>query len=169
MSDWDSKMDELEKELDKLYEDVENIVNDVKRNDKNLRLFYSHFIKYIYGEVDSPSIYAYNDPTTGRDDDEMVLRFRFLKETVPEPNDHNEAFKIAEWYSELDDVSVSLWLGYITEAEVFGIDVNTEGGLYHAHSVGTLEAGMKAAEVCMYMYAHTHPESIAADEYDYEI
>lgn len=162
------KMDELEEEMDKLMEDVENVISDVSKRDRHMRLFYSHFIQHIDNEVDSPSIYALNDPTTGRDDREMVPRFQLLTELVPEPNDHNEAYKIAEWYSELDSVSVALWLGYINEDEVWGVDVNTDGGLYHAHAASTLEGGMKAAEVCMFMYAHTHSETEAAEAYDYE-
>lgn len=90
--------------------------------------------------------------------DHKTPKFTLNKEKTPHYEPATKSVKIAVWEHYKTDLEVSLWTSNEAEAEEsawFGVQVDTDKGMLHAHGANTLIEALKCVETTFYILAHT--------------
>lgn len=150
----DTTLEEIEEEINQLHKTIQDKMAMEQRYHSTAIQFYKHFAKYIDSRVNKPSISAARLSNEPVDDVQDVARFELQDDEPPYKSQGIDAFRLAVWHSEFDEVEINLYFGPHGEEDSFGIDVMVDNAVYHAHGANTLIGAIRAVEMSMFMIAH---------------
>lgn len=142
MTEYDH-LKEFEEEIDQIHGEMATLLDRIESRKGTHETF-----------ADKVAHYADMCVSTPKRGDPPEPRFKIRNEDNPYWAPGSENIRFATWYSEYDDVGVSLWLGNPEANYPFNIDVEADQGMLHEHEAGTLIGALRAVEMCLYMTAH---------------